>query len=219
MKGSQWHQGFHRPHSENCCSEWARVSLNWSLPLAPLYFGKCFYLSWTPCLPKLNWGPCPWAPLGENSPPRKWCQRVSSIWEGRWGDRCFPLGTGNSLYLKAPDPLITYFDFVTHQLNMYSYPRQKSDIVSKKNNIGPFNSHGLVHLTRGPQIMKSRPFQQNILCWKNCSMSVLSGQVASSYMRLFSTLKWLLCWALLFNLNSNMWLLASILVNEYVECC
>ena len=94
MKGSQWHQGFHRPHSENCCFEWRRVSLNWPLPLPPLHFGKSFFLSWTPCLPKLNWGPCAWTPLGENSPSRKWCQRVSSVWEGRWGDRCFPLELG-----------------------------------------------------------------------------------------------------------------------------
>ena len=142
MKGSQWHQGFHRPYSEKCCSEWTRVSPNWYLPLPPLHFGKCFFLCWTPYLPKLNWGPCSWAPLEENSPPRKWCQRVSSVWEGKWGDRGFPFGTGNSLYLKAPDPLITYFDFVTHQLNMCSYPRQKSDVVSKKNNIGPFISYG-----------------------------------------------------------------------------
>ena len=142
MKGSQWHQGFHRPHSENCCSEWIRASLNWSLPLPPFHFGKSFLLSWTPCLPKLNSGSCSWAPLGENSPPRKWWQRVSSICEERSGDRCFPFGTGNSLYLKAPDTFITYFDFVTHQLNMYSYPRQKSDIVSMKNNIDPFISRG-----------------------------------------------------------------------------
>ena len=167
MKGSQWHPQFHRPHSENCCFEWTRASPIWSLPLSPLHFGKCFFLSWTLCLPKPNWGPCPWAPLGENSPPGRWCQRVSSVWEGSSGNRYVPFGTGNSLYLRAPDIFITYFDFVTHQLNMYSYPRQKSDIVSKKNNIGPFNSHGLVHLTRGPQILKSRPFQQNILCWKN----------------------------------------------------
>ena len=161
-------------------------------------FWKILFPGLDSCLPKLNWGPCPWAPLGENSPPRKWCQRVFSVWEGRWGDRCFPFGTGNRLYLKEPDPLITLFDFVTHQLNMYSYPRKKSDIVSKKNNIGPFISCGLMHLTWGPQTMKSSPFQQNILWWKNCSMSVLSSQVASSFMRLFSSLKCLLCWALLF---------------------
>ena len=36
-------------------------------------------------------------------------------------------------------PTHNLVDFVAHRLNMYSYPRQKSDIVSKKNNIGPFN--------------------------------------------------------------------------------
>ena len=54
-------------------------------------------------------------------------------------------------------------DFVTHRLNMYSYPRQISDVVSKKIIIGPFISRGLVPLTQGPQIMKSSPLQQNIL--------------------------------------------------------
>ena len=54
-------------------------------------------------------------------------------------------------------------DFVTHWRNMYSYPRQISDVVSKKIIIGPFSSRGLVPLTRGPQIMKSSPLQQNIL--------------------------------------------------------
>ena len=38
-------------------------------------------------------------------------------------------------------------DFVTHWRNMYSYPRQISDVVSKKIIIGPFISHGLMHLT------------------------------------------------------------------------
>ena len=54
-------------------------------------------------------------------------------------------------------------DFVTHWRNMYSYPRQISDVVSKKIIIGPFISRGLVPLTQGPQIMKSSPLQQNIL--------------------------------------------------------
>ena len=119
---------------------------------------------------------------------------MSSVWEGRWGDRCFPFGTGNRLYLKEPDPLITLFDFVTHQLNMYSYPRKKSDIVSKKNNIGPFISCGLMHL---PELRPTNHEEQSIPTEHSVltefPMSVLSTQVASSFMRLFSSLKCLLC--------------------------
>ena len=63
-------------------------------PWPPLHSPESLSLPWTPCLPSLSWGPCPWAPLGENSPPGKWCQRESSVWEGRWGDRCFPLELG-----------------------------------------------------------------------------------------------------------------------------
>ena len=54
------------------------------------------------------------------------------------GGQVFPFGTGTSLFLKAPDPLMTYLGFVIHQLNMYSYLRQKSE----RNNIGSFVLHG-----------------------------------------------------------------------------
>ena len=170
MKGSQGHQAFHRQHSENCCFEccFERVSLNWSLPSPPLHFGKCFYLSWTPCLPKLNWGPCPGL-LKERTHPLESDARECSQSGKGGGGRCFRFGSGRVCTWGAR-PTHNLVDFVTQWLNMYSYPRQISDIVSKKNNIGPFNSHGLVHLTRGPQIMKSSPIQQNILWWKNCSM-------------------------------------------------
>ena len=49
---------------------------------------------------------------------------------------------------------MTWAGFVTCQVDVSSYPGQKSDIVSKRNNSDSFTSHGLMHLT-GPQSMKA----------------------------------------------------------------
>ena len=43
---------------------------------------------------------------------------------------------------------MTWAGFVTRQVDVSSYPGQKSDIVSKRNNSDSFTSHGLVHLTQ-----------------------------------------------------------------------
>lgn len=53
----------------------------------------------------------------------------------------FPFVTGDSLLLKAPDPGIIDFDFVTYQLHIYSNSRQKSDVTCKRNHVGLFTLH------------------------------------------------------------------------------
>ena len=134
-------------------------SPNWPLPWPPLHSPESLSLPWTPCLPSLSWGPCPWAPLGEDSAPGKWCQRESSIWEGRWGDRCFPTGTGNSLCLKVPDPRITalvlfHLSFICIHVpdrNLWQSLWEESSLL------------GLMYLTWGPQSGKSSPVQQHVL--------------------------------------------------------
>ena len=58
----------------------------------------------------------------------------------------FPFGTGTSLSLKALDPLMTYFDFAIHQLTVYSYLRQKSDISLREIILALSFYMGLMHL-------------------------------------------------------------------------
>ena len=43
---------------------------------------------------------------------------------------------------------MTWAGFVTRQVDVSSYPGQKSDIVSKRNKSDSCTSHGLMHLTQ-----------------------------------------------------------------------
>lgn len=141
VKGPQWLQVFPRTHFENGCSEQPWESLPLTLPWPPPHSAESFSLRCTSCLWKLSSDFSPWVHLEETSPPENvMAKRVPSL--GREvEDRDFPFVTGDSLPLKAPDPGIIDFDFVTYQLHMCSNPRQKSGVICKRNHVGLFTLH------------------------------------------------------------------------------